>query len=360
MIIALLLPILGTVYAFWRIWMILPFGGVWKAGVLGLLLLGWAALLFTFIGPLDSLPLNIASWVYQIGTSWLMILLYIVLTFGVIDLLRLCGVIPGSWVTANGIGSAVLLGLLTVIFIAGNMNYKYKRRQEWTIKSSKIKENPMKLVMMSDLHLGYHNRREELARWVALINKEKPDLVLIAGDIIDRSVRPLEEEKMVEEFHKINAPVFACWGNHEYYSGREYALKFYKEAGIHLLEDRYEKLNQITIVGRDDKTNSRRKPLTELMYNIDPDNFVILLDHQPYHLEEAQRVGVDLQLSGHTHRGQVWPISWIVDAMYEKSYGKYQKGNTLYYISSGMGIWGGKFRIGTISEYMVIHLIPNS
>jgi predicted MPP superfamily phosphohydrolase len=82
-------------------------------------------------------------------------------------------------------------------------------------------------------------------------------------------------------------------------------------------------------------------------------HYTILLDHQPYHLEEAEQAGIDFQLSGHTHRGQVWPISWITDHIYECSWGSHQRGNTQYYVSSGIGIWGGKYRIGTQSEYVV-------
>ena len=82
----------------------------------------------------------------------------------------------------------------------------------------------------------------------------------------------------------------------------------------------------------------------------------ILLDHQPYHLDQAERQQVDLQFSGHTHHGQVWPISWITEHVYECAFGSYQRGNTRYYISSGLGLWGGKFRIGTRSEYVVITL----
>lgn len=81
--------------------------------------------------------------------------------------------------------------------------------------------------------------------------------------------------------------------------------------------------------------------------------YTILLDHQPYNLSEAEKQGVDFQLSGHTHYGQVWPIGWIEDAIYENAYGPLQKGNTQYYVSSGIGIWGGKFRIGSQSEYVV-------
>ena len=89
------------------------------------------------------------------------------------------------------------------------------------------------------------------------------------------------------------------------------------------------------------------------MKSADRTKFCIVLDHQPYHLEQSERQRVDFQFSGHTHRGQVWPISWITDRLYECSFGSHQRGNTYYYVSSGIGIWGGKFRIGTRSEYVV-------
>ena len=184
--------------------------------------------------------------------------------------------------------------------------------------------------MLSDLHLGYHNPRQELARWVDLVNAEHPDFILIAGDIIDGSMRPLIEEQMAEEFHRLKAPVYACLGNHEFYAGHPEAKLFYQDAGIHLLIDEAAIIDScIVIIGRDDRTNMRRKP---------------------------EAAGVDFQLSGHTHRGQVWPISWITDRIYECSWGSHQRGNTQFYISSGIGIWGGKFRIGTQSEYVVATL----
>ena len=89
-------------------------------------------------------------------------------------------------------------------------------------------------------------------------------------------------------------------------------------------------------------------------------DFTLLLDHQPYHLEEAERCGIDFQFSGHTHHGQVWPASWVTDALYEDAFGSLRKGGTRYYVSSGMGIWGGKFRIGTRSEYVVLTLTDTS
>ena len=112
--------------------------------------------------------------------------------------------------------------------------------------------------------------------------------------------------------------------------------------------------SSIVVIGRDDRTNMRRKPIKDLM--VKKNLYSIVLDHQPYNLDRAEAAGVDFQLSGHTHRGQVWPISWITDHIYECSWGSHQRGNTQFYVSSGIGIWGGKFRIGTQSEYVVATL----
>jgi predicted MPP superfamily phosphohydrolase len=242
---------------------------------------------------------------------------------------------------------------MTVIFTYGYFHYKHKYREDIRLTTEKSMAKPIKLVMMSDLHLGYHNRREELRRWVDMMNEEHADAILIAGDIIDMSIRPLKEEKMYEEFKRLNAPVYACLGNHEYYSGEPDAQKFYEQAGIHLLRDSCAVVGDLCVIGRDDRTNQHRKTLADIMKQADRSKFTILLDHQPYHLEQAERQKIDFQFSGHTHHGQVWPISWITENIYECAFGAHQRGNTRYYVSSGIGIWGGKFRIGTRSEYIV-------
>ncbi|MBP5277494.1 MAG: metallophosphoesterase, partial [Prevotella sp.] len=213
----------------------------------------------------------------------------------------------------------------------------------------------MKVVMLSDLHLGYHNRRSELAKWVDKINEEKADLILVAGDIIDKNMQPLEEQEMEKEFLRLNAPVVACLGNHEYYGGESNALLFYQKADITLLRDSVITMGDLCIIGRDDRSHPR-KALGELMNGVDRTKYLIVLDHQPFQLEEAEQNGIDFQLSGHTHHGQVWPISWITERIYECAFGEWQRGNTRYYVTSGMGIWGGKFRIGTRSEYVVAEI----
>ena len=267
--------------------------------------------------------------------------------------------VPRSWLYNNGVTAVAILGLMVTVFLCGNIHYKNKVRVPLELNTSKPLAKDYTIVMVSDLHIGYHNTRQDLASWIDLINAEHPDLVLIAGDIIDMSMRPLLEENMAEEFHRLQAPVYACLGNHEHFGRAPQAKQFYHDAGIRLLCDSAAVVDStLVIIGREDRSNRHRKAVKTLVEEarLDAGSYTILLDHQPYDLDKSEAAGIDFQLSGHTHRGQVWPISWITDAIYECSWGSHQRGNTRYYVSSGIGIWGGKFRIGSQSEYVVAKL----
>lgn len=354
----MLLPLAACVYVIWHVYQLLPLPtwGKWLVAVL--MVMAFSMLFLSLSRRLDEMPMTLATIVYEIGTSSLIILLYLFMLFLVLDLGRLFHLVPGTLMKNSLWGAVTVFGIILVTFIYGGLHYHHKEREEIELTKDEIR-NTKTIVMMSDLHLGYHNQRPELHRWVEMINAENPDLILIAGDIIDRSVRPLEEQKMWEEFRQLKAPVVACLGNHEYYAGQPNSLSFYEKAGIRLLRDEVLLMDDLAIVGRDDRTNPHRKSVKALTANIDHSKYIILLDHQPYHLERTEAAGVDFQLSGHTHYGQVWPISWITKSIYECAYGPHQRGNTHYYVSSGIGIWGGKFRIGTNSEYVVATLKPH-
>ena len=347
------LPLLAIGYIGWHLWCLLPLSAIWKTVVI-IVMAGCFLLTFAnFSRSTDGMPMPVAVTCYEVANSSLIILLYLFMLFLVLDLGRLVRLLPRT-ILYNNWGTTIgIVVLMTVIFTYGYFHYKHKYREDIRLTTEKSMAKPIKLVMMSDLHLGYHNRREELRRWVDMMNEEHADAILIAGDIIDMSIRPLKEEKMYEEFKRLNAPVYACLGNHEYYSGEPDAQKFYKQAGIHLLRDSCAVVGDLCVIGRDDRTNQHRKTLADIMKQADRSKFTILLDHQPYHLEQAERQKIDFQFSGHTHHGQVWPISWITENIYECAFGAHQRGDTRYYVSSGIGIWGGKFRIGTRSEYIV-------
>ncbi len=348
-----LLPIAGLVYAVWHIWNILPLVNAWRVIIVGVLVLCFLTFITNFIFGLDQYPMTVSSTLYEVGNSAIWILLYLVMTFGLLDLGRVFNLVPKDWLYHNAKSSLSILVFIVSVFTYGYFHYLNKVRQPLDLITEKPMNKALKIVMVSDLHLGYHNRIDEFEKWVKMINAENPDLVLISGDIIDGSIRAVKEQNFADAFLKIKAPIYACLGNHEYYSGQEDAEEFYKKANINLLIDEVAIINGINIIGRDDRTNKHRKSLGQLVKRIDKRRFTILLDHQPYHLEQAERNGIDFQLSGHTHYGQLWPISWIEDVMYEDAYGPLKKGNTQYFVTSGIGIWGAKFRIGTRSEYLV-------
>ncbi len=389
-----LLPLLGCAYVGLHVWRILPLATVWKWVVVLLMTACFALFILNFVIGLDRVPLTLARVMYNVGNSTLFILLYLFMLFLALDVVALVlhfarpsvgEDMRMGFLRDSLPGTLCVLGFMVALFTYANIHYHNKVRVPMEIDTKGKVTRPLKLVLMSDLHLGYHNGRQEFAKWVDKINAEQPDLVLIGGDIIDISVRPLIEEGVAEEFHRLKAPVYACLGNHEYYSGEPRAQQFYRDAGIHLLRDSVVTLpdyGNLTIIGRDDRTNAGRKSVAELVPTPNPSRgeggldtlstaeanqtplpsggvgggFLLLLDHQPYHLERTAKAGIDFQFSGHTHYGQVWPISWIEDAIYECAYGELTKSNTRFYVSSGIGIWGAKFRIGTQSEYVVLTL----
>ena len=356
MFLILLLPLVALTYIAWHVWVLLPLSALWKSLVIALGVLSFAMLFLNFRRAFDGMPLSVAQMAYEVGTSSIFVLLYLVMIFLLLDLGRLIHLVPKTFLYHNGYTALGIFVLMLGVFVYGNLHYNNKVRVPLELTSQKPLPRKYKIVMASDLHIGYHNPRKELARWVDMINAENPDFILIAGDIIDGSMRPIIEERMAEEFRRLKAPVYACLGNHEFYSGVPGARQYYKDAGIHLLVDESAVIDSsIVVIGRDDRTNMRRKPIKDLVGSF-ASKYTIVLDHQPYNLDRAEAAGVDFQLSGHTHRGQVWPISWITDRIYECSWGSHQRGNTQFYVSSGIGIWGGKFRIGTQSEYVVATL----
>ncbi len=358
----MLLLILATnVYLVWRMSQILPTAWL-KILVPALYVLTLVTYICAFMGVFNREML----WVAKLNTFCspiLIIYLYSLLAFLILDLGRLVRLVPKDFAVSSLAGSAVVFGAVALLLAIGAVNYRHKHRETLEITTSKSLEKPLKIVMASDLHLGYNNSRKTLARWIDMINAENPDLVIFGGDIIDSSVIPLFRDNFAAEFRRLTAPAFGAFGNHEFISNGAGSLRFYREAGITPLRDSVAHVHGIAIIGRDDLYAGRmgrgpRRTVEELKMDINPSEFTILVDHQPYHLEEAEAAGVDFQFSGHTHRGQVWPISLLTDFMYEKSWGHHQRGSTRYYISSGLGIWGPKIRIGSRSEYLVLTIQP--
>lgn len=351
--------LLAVIYIYYRIWQILPFSqiGKWITTLVFLLPVG------LFFGYMAYRSTNTSLWINQvistIGTSWMIILLYLLMIFVVIDIARLLIPAIRPWFINSLYGTIGIASFLIFTFIGGNLWYHHKVRVPLNIQIDKPLK-PIKVIGISDLHLGYTIGKKELSRWVDMINEEHPDVILIAGDLIDSNIVPVEQQKMYEELSRLNAPlgVYVSLGNHDYYADNNKSESFIQKAGIRLLKDEAVLVNDaFYVVGRDDRTNEEnRKSVMELTKDLDHTKPILLMDHQPYHLDRSAAAGVDFQLSGHTHRGQIFPINLVTDMIYEKSHGYLQIDNTHIYVSSGIGLWGGKFRIGTQSEYLVMEM----
>ncbi|MCD8266147.1 MAG: metallophosphoesterase, partial [Prevotellaceae bacterium] len=296
----LFIPLLALAYMLWHVWCLLPLPGAWRAVAPAVFLLCFCMLFLSVGRGLDRLPMPLATAVYRTGTSSQIVMLYCVLAFLLLDLLRLLRLVPPSLLRSNLWTTAGLLLVIAGLLVYGNVHYHHKARQSLSLTTHKRAGRQVRLLMMSDLHLGYHIRRGELRQWVDMINAERPDVILLAGDLVDRSMKPLLLENMAAELRRLQAPVFACLGNHEYYCGEAEAEAFYKDAGITLLRDSVATWQGLCIVGRDDRTNPRRKSVEALMASADKEKYVILLDHQPRNLELSAKAAVDFQLSGHT------------------------------------------------------------
>lgn len=371
LIIIIVLYLLANFYIFHHIWIAMPPTTVGQVILISFAVVAVASFVVSFMFG-DSLPLWLSSMLYKIGTGWFFISIYFLLVMIVKDLFGLANnflhFMPSDAITRytkdNWVGFAFMVGFIALLMFCGFLKYQWKVRVELPIQLTKtmgdsIQPKPLRIVAMSDLHLGYAIGKKEFESWVEIINKENPDIVLIAGDIIDNSVRPLNEENFAESFKKIKAPlgVYSCLGNHEYISGLKESLDFLDKTGVRVLRDESILIDSsFYLVGRDDRINSKRKALKDLVEGLDKTKPIFVLDHQPYNLEEAEINGVDLQLSGHTHQGQIWPISLVTRMLYEVDHGFLKKGDTNIYVSSGIGLWGGKFRIGTQSEYIVIDI----
>lgn len=206
----MLLPVLAIAYIGWHVWSLMVCHWAWRAMAVALLACSFL-LMFGAMAPLtNSAPLPLAKAVYEVGTSSVFVLLYLFMLFLVLDAGRLVGLVPRSWLHHNWWALGAIAVLMPALFIYGNLHYRDKYRETLSVQTDKPLARPVRLLLASDLHIGYHNDRSELHRWVDLINSEQPDLILIAGDIIDMSMRPLREERMHEEFRRLKAPVYAC------------------------------------------------------------------------------------------------------------------------------------------------------
>lgn len=308
-----------------------------------------------------------------IGYYWLAFLMYFILIVIVIDIIQFIikKIKTNKNKTSNRISTsyfyiaAVFAALILILY--GSIHACSTRINNYTININKKAGSIKKLnaVMVSDIHIGTIIKKQRVEKMVAEINKLKPDIIFIAGDTVDSDFQPLFDYDCKSTFLKLKSKygTYIIPGNHEYFgSDPSKTFAYYKASGMNLLINQYALIdNSFYVVGRDDASSGRKKgekrtKLSEISESMNKKLPIIVLDHQPVNLKEPESEGVDLQLSGHTHAGQMFPANLLVKLMYEDYWGYKKVNNFNLIVSSGYGTWGPPIRIGTDCEIVNVHI----
>jgi len=318
----------------------------------------------------------VSSFFTFVGSFWLAFMVYLLLAVLVIDLVRLVlyflpepALLINHYVDVKKYLFIAVVGITGIVVLIGHINALNPRVKRLDIHIDK-KAGQMKtlhIAAASDIHMGTLVGPRRTAKLVRMLNECNADVILLAGDIVDEDLAPVIHNDLGRSLLKLKAPlgVYAITGNHEYIGGAEAAVKYLETHGIRMLRDTAIEINKsFYLAGRNDRDSKRfsgkeRKGLDKVLEGIDLSLPVILMDHQPFNLQQVVDSGVDFQLSGHTHNGQLWPFNYITKAIYEVSWGYKRKGNSQFYVSSGYGGWGPPVRMGNRPEILDIYITFN-
>jgi len=253
--------------------------------------------------------------------------------------------------------SAILI--LTVgVVIAGIINFNTIRTLDYKIevpgRSSEL--GHLRIAFAADFHLEEGTNIQFVERFVRKISEIDPDLMIFGGDIFDgdKEDEDMTQYEQLLQRIKTRYGVFAVLGNHEHYSGKDDGTIF-KNSGMVLLRDSVVVIDSsFYLAGRNDSQTRSRKVVSEILQPLSDSLPVILIDHRPTEINEVSKTTVDIQLSGHTHNGQMFPINLITRKVYELSWGYRKIGNTNFFVTSGIRMWGPPVRTTGKSEIMVI------
>lgn len=365
---ALIVHIILNVYVFIRGWKILPDKKWCKISFILLFVIEFILYLVGYIINV-KLPDIILRPILLLGTSWMVLIGYmtaLLLLYDVIWLLRKWFKPINSW-KLNSLRNRRLSFIISciIVFVAmlyGNFRFRHPIVNTYTLQIDKKVDglDSLKVLMVSDIHVGYLIDKSILHMYVDRIMEQQPDIILIVGDIIDYDLPPLIKQNMAEEFNRLKAPygVFASTGNHEYRLNAEEKIAWLKDStNMTVLRDSVvDVAGKFYVIGREDDQAPKRETLAELMKQTDQKQPVIVMNHEPNRLKEESDEKVDLALYGHTHNGQLFPYNLFINWYYEVGHGYKLKDRTHVYVSSGLGLAGPQYRIGTISEIVVLNL----
>ncbi|WP_341833406.1 metallophosphoesterase [Paenibacillus typhae] len=302
-----------------------------------------------------------------IGSYYLACMEFAVIMLPLADLLYWVLGLTGFDRTAFTAEAGITLVLLLAVFLIWGSRNAWStviRTHPVRIEKSIGTSVPLTVAVASDLHLGNIVGNRHLRKMVAEINRMEPDIILLAGDVLDDSIEPFIRNKMSLQLRQLKARygVYAVLGNHEYYGG---SIAQYTEMmagiGIRVLQDEVAEAGGVYIAGRKDKTaesmQGGRMSVPALLEGLDHSRPILMMDHKPTGFDIAAKAGVDVLLSGHTHRGQIAPNHWITRRLFELDWGYLLKDKLHVIVSSGYGTWGPPIRLASRSELIRLEVL---
>jgi predicted MPP superfamily phosphohydrolase len=253
---------------------------------------------------------------------------------------------------------SAMIVLSVAIVVAGAINLNTVRLSKYQITLPKKNSNieSLRVAFVSDIHIQQTTNLQFVERFVSKINRMQPDILFYGGDIVEGDSENESSEEIESALRKVQTKygAFGVVGNHEFYGGQEQG-SFFRKAKITMLCDTIIKIDSsFYVAGRYDEHFRNRKTINEILQIVTPDLPIILMDHRPTQLQEVRQTSADVQFSGHTHNGQLFPINYIIHRMYELSWGYKKIGNTHFFVSSGLRLWGPPVKTVGKSEIMVV------
>lgn len=317
------------------------------------------------------LPAHFVHFIRMKGTSWMLFVIYAGSLIFLIDFVYLIVkrslhspkmLLQQTPKTQKIIWSFSVLSVIAILFFG---NYKFKNptvnEVDVQIEKSGGRHSALRIVFAADMHLGYLINKDYVRKYVDLIMAQNPDLILFGGDLLDSDIQPIENGGMDVELKRLHAPlgVYACTGNHEYRFEAEKKIQWLNDAGITVLRDTAVLIDSVFyVVGREDFIIEDRMNLSDLLQKqqVDFSKPIIVLNHTPNNLQEEVSAGADIALYGHTHHGQAFPGNVATQLAFEHAYGHLKKGHTHIYVTSGIGLVGPQYRVGTVSEIALLQV----
>lgn len=290
---------------------------------------------------------NLTRIFYTLASAWMGISFYVLTFMAIYWIVSFFIKIPGE------MAGIIIIGLSAILSGYSLLNSNYLEVKQVKIPLKGLKRG-VKAVQLSDIHIGSIRNSGYLEKVVEKTNEIDPEVIFITGDMVDGSAKL--HTHTFSAINKLKAPVFFIIGNHETYEGLDEVFRVLNHVDMKILRDQMVEFNGIQIIGVEYsfERNHMERVLSKI--NFDRDKPSIVLYHTPTELEAAAAAGVGLQLSGHTHAGQMLPFNYLVRLMFRYMNGIYKNKDTYLYVSPGTGTWGPPMRLGSRCEITIIDL----